>query len=235
MFLLFFVIFSVSGCGNNHIEVSNDYFGDFLEVYDTEDVVSNFKKYVQAIRGFNFEGKVRIKDKEYVVDGKIISRGTIDKSIVSINYGDNYLYINEGVVTIGYIHKGMEIVVKDTLDNFVEEVVETLESKGVNCNKDKIYDVIRNKTIQDLNFEELTKWIVIDEGYSFRYKDLLVELNDNYLPESLNFNYNDISFSVSLNYDNVVINEKNKFNFIVLSIKEIKEFLNIKNISDLFN
>lgn len=235
IFLLFFVVFAVSGCNGNYIEVTNEEIVDFSKVESVNDVIINFEKAVQSVRGFNFEGKVNVNSKEYVFSGTIIFRETLEKSVISINYGDNYLYMDKGFVTIRYNHKGNKVVVKDTIENFVEEIVNSLENKGIKCNKEKIYDIIKNKSIEDISFGDLTKWAVIDDNseYFFKYKELLVSLNEKYLPSELSVDYKDMAVKFVINYDDVMINKNKEFNLFTLSIKDVKRLLEIENISDL--
>lgn len=233
IFLLFVTVFVMAGCSNS-INSSNFVNIDYVEVKDKKDVIYNLTHSLKNISGVSFSGIITIKGEKHEFDGKVISRGTIESSVININYKNNSFYIKDGNVYINYNHAGANIVIKDTLNNFVEETIVSLENKGVKCNKESIYDIVKNKTIDDINLSKLINFVEISNGeYNFKYKNLNVSLNEYFLPENVSYENKDIIVSALLSYERVSISVPVGYNLFTLSIGDIKQLLKVENISDL--
>lgn len=232
-FLLFLAVFAMAGCSNS-IESRNDMNINYIDVNGSKDVIYNLKNSLSEIKSFSFKAWITKNDEKYEVEGNVISNGTIENSIININYKDGSLLIKDKNVYVSYKYKGYDIVVKDSLDNFIEEIIVSLEKNGVKCDRGEIYDVIRSKKIEDVSLNELDKFIVISEGsYKFIYDDLKISLNEQFVPEQLSFKKDDIEIKAMFSYDTVSINVPVKYDLFTLNLNDIKNLMKIENISDL--
>lgn len=226
-------MFAVVGC-SNVIEQSNNISLSYIEVDSIDDVIYNLRNSLKEVKAFKFNINVIVNDENYELEVKVINRGTIENSVISISYLDNFLIINENQVYIDYKYKGYDITIKDSLDNFVEETVASLEKKGIKCNKERVYSFIKEKTIDDIYLENLSKFVYLsDDKHVFKYENLDVILNDSYLPKDIKFNNDSVEIIGNISYDTVSITIPTKHNLLSFSIKDIKKILKIENISDL--
>lgn len=231
-FLLFVCVVMMSGC-NKNVAISNFSSVDLKEVKSIDDVMYNVRESINHVKGINFETKIKYKEKEYLLSGKIIIGETIEKSVISINYGKNSFYMKKGNVYISYFYNNTNVVIKDSINNFVSEIVTLLNNKGVKCDANKIMDIIKNKTIADISYDKLAKYITFDGSYSFTYKNFNLTLNDKFLPSLVAFNNGKVSVETKANYNEVKINIPLGYDLFVMNINSIKELLRIDNISDL--
>lgn len=233
IFLLFFMMFALVGC-NKEATVSNVINTSYIDVKDANDVIYNTKLASNGIKGINFDGVIEVKGKEYALTGKIILGETIYDSIINVNYKKNSLYVKNGKVYLSYYYNNTNVIVKDSLDNFMEEVFSLLDSKNIKYNKEQIVDIIKNKTLNDVDEYKLTKYI-INEGkeYSFKYKKYDISLNDKYLVKNLSYNNSKVKVSLNFNYDKVSIRIPLGYDILTINIKDLKELLKIDNVSDL--
>jgi len=233
IFLLFLTVFVMSGCSNADVSqnVSNIM---YKEVKNEEDIIYNLNEAVNSVNGFSFTGVVTVKDKTYEINGEVIIKETIEKSTIHLNYKNNNLYLKNGKVYLSYYYNNTNVIIKDTLDNFLEEIINSLENKGIKCNEDKIYKIIKNKTIKDINYESLIKYLKAENAkYNFNYKSANVTLNDSFLPSSAKYENAHIKANIRFNYNNIAIKVPFGYNLLTIDIDEIKDLLKVEFISDL--
>lgn len=232
IFLLFLTVFVMAGC-NKTVESSNVINLQYKQVSSKEDVIYNLEKAINNINGISFIGKITVGGKEYEITGKAILNSTIADSFININYGNNSLYIKDGNVYISYYYRNTNVIVKDSIDNFIEEIIGSLENKGIKCNKEKIYDVIKNKTLKDVDTKGLIKYLNMDNGYSFIYKKYNIKLGNEFLPEMFSYENSKFKVRVDFDYEDISIRMPIGYNILTVSISDIKELLGLNYISDL--
>jgi hypothetical protein len=142
--------------------------------------------------------------------------------------------MKDGVIYLSYYYNNTNVIVKDTLDNFLKEIIASLKNKGVKCNEEKIYDIVKNKSVEDINLDVLMKYLNIEEGsYFFENKGVKVSLNDRFLPNELIYVNNKIKSSIRFDYEDVSIRIPLGYNIFTINIENLKETLDINYVSDL--
>ena len=230
-FLLGLMVFGICGCNKTEV-VKNAYSLQYKEVKSKEDVIYNLNNVINETKAISFNGYLVYKGKKWNLDGNMILNETIYNSFVDIHIGNLNLYIQKGIVYISYLYKNRNFVVKDSLYNFVEEVVVILKEKGVDCNRDVIMNFINNFNIRSINAQKLLKYV---EGDLFRIRigALNVKLNEKCFLDTIAFNKNDVSLNISVNYDEVKIVVPDMHFMWALDIKDLKSFLKVTYLSDL--
>jgi len=232
-FLLFIAIFMVNGCSKGNV-ASNTMSINYKEIRNNKDVIYNLKTGINELNGFKFNMIVNVKNEEYSLSGKVILGETIEKSVINISYGKNNLYFKNGKVYISYYYNNTNVIIKDSLDNYIEEVAASLEKKGIKVNRDDIFDVIKSKSFNDVNFDVLSEYVYSNNGeYGVSYDGCVMLLNNKYLPSSIRYEKSDVEVNVDFNYDKVSIHIPWGYNLFTIDIKDIKELLRVDNISDL--
>lgn len=222
---------SISGCrvtSSNNIKV-------MYEDENKEDsVLLGIKHSINQVNNFSFIGYVSIDNIKYEVTGKAILKDNIADSIIFIQMNDIEIYLKDKHVYIGYMYNGTRIIIKDDLDIFLEELVLILNSKGVKCEAQGVKDVVYKKNINDLDFSKLDylgkqegKYIVGD--YYWKLK-----LNDQYLPINVNYDNDKKEMAFDIYYSKTSITIPVGYDIFPLSVGQVKHFLNIDNLADLF-
>lgn len=229
VFLLVICFFSFVGCSNKS-EVTSISSLNYLDNSSKENIEHNLKIASNVIKGFSFDGVLKVDGKEYKFKGEVIANGTIEDSVVHLNYDENNVYLKNGNIYIGYLHNNINIVVKDSVDNFLEETEIFFKNKEV------IKEFIKSKMIQDINFEKLSNLVDIEEsGYSIRYDGMITRLNEFYLPVSFEYSKNDILVNVNIKYENVSIKVPFAYELFNSSLEDIKDLLGIEDIKELID
>ena len=233
IFLLMLGVFAFSGCSVKEV-VTDTSSLNYLNSDTKENIAYNLNLAMRELKSTRFSGNLRVKEDEYYFTGEIIVRETIEDSLIHINYKNNDLYLKNENLYVKVSYKDMNIVVKDRLDVFVNEVVELLSKKGVESNKEKINEVIKEKRIEDIDYDRISKFIEEKEkGFEIEYKDCITKFNKSYLPTSFCLVKDDISLNIDFNYEKVSIIVPFEYDLLNFNIEEIKDFLEISTISEL--
>lgn len=214
--LLVTVICVVGGCSNSNSKNN-------IKVVYNDNNVEKLKNTVEQVRNFTFSGVVNGEDKNYNISGKVIVRDSISKSDIMLNIDDNEIYIINGKVYISYKYNNLNIIIKDSFASFIEEIYRILEYRNISFKRDIIDDILYDKTIKDIDFNELYKI------YNNEYEDKKLRLNKDYLPKEIEidnrlkftFGYGDVSINVPLGYD--------MFTF---TIDNLKNLLRVDNLGE---
>ena len=229
--VLMICLLAVGGCNVNRAVTEVSQLA-YKEVKTNEDLAYNLNLVSNQIRSTKFMATLIVEDKKYDFSGEIIAKNTIANSIIHINYKNNNLYLKNGIVYLSYYYKNTNVIVKDNLDNFVNEAIALLQSRGIKCNKNKIDDIIKNKSLSDIDFTKISNKLEnINEGYKLDYKGTSTIFSKDYLPVNFIVNKKNISLNMSLNYGTVSIKIPFGYNLLTLSIQDIKDLLEIDNIS----
>lgn len=231
-FLLFVGLFAFNGCSNATI-VSNNSNVVYRDVNSKEDLIYNMKESLENINGFNFNLTLTIKDKTYDFNGKVILKDTIENSIININYGDNSLYLKNKNVYLSYRYNNTNVIVKDSVEAFTNEVCSILHSKDKKCNSDKVLEIIKTKTLNDINYEKLADLLYVNTQ-EIVYKDLNASLSRDYRVTNIEYNNNHFKIEANLNYDKVSISVPIGYDLITMQIKDIKDLLKVEDLLKLF-
>lgn len=231
--LLLLSMFIMAGCSKS-VESSNNIEVDYHEVNNNSDIIYNLKESLKQVKSFSFSLDILVNGKKHVIDGKIINRGTIENSVIRLDYLDNTLILNDKNIYISYKYNNYDVSIKDSLDNFIEETISSLEKKGIKCERDKIYSIIRDNTLSDVYLEWLSEFVVLSgDEYALNYENLNISLNEFYLPKEINLNNDHIVVIGNINYDTVSITIPSKYEMFSLSLKNVKSMLKVESISDL--
>ncbi len=230
-FLLFVGLFAINGC-NNIKTISNNSLVEYKAVNSKEDLIYNINESLRNIKGVNFDGTLTIKDKTYNFDGKVIVGDTIGDSIINVNYEKNSLYVKNGKVYVSYRYNNTNVIIKDSIETFVNETCNILHSKNKKCNESVILDIIKEKTLNDIDYSKLIDKTFISEN-EIDYKGFKTSFGSDYRPTLLSYTNKDLKVEVKLNYDKVSINMPLGYDLITMKVKSIKELLRLDNIADL--
>lgn len=222
---------SLSGCtttSSNNIKVMYD--GPNKE----ENVLLGVKNSVNQVNNFKFNGNILVDNTNYEIEGKAILKDNIASSIIFIKMNNIEIYLKDKHVYIGYMYGNTNIILKDDLDIFLEELALILNSKGIKCEIDKVRDFVYNKGISDLDFSKFNylgkqegKYIVGDSLFK-------LELNSKYLPSKFNFNKDKIKMNFDIDYSKTSINIPVGYDIFPLSIGQVKNLLRVDSLADLF-
>lgn len=230
-FLLFVGLFAINGC-NNTVTVSNNSEVVYKEVSTKDDLIYNVRESLENIKGVNFNGVLTIKDKSYNFDGKVIVGETIEDSIININYEKNSLYMKNGKVYISYRYNNTNVIIKDSVEAFVSEACNILHSKNKKCNESIILEIIKEKTLDDINYSKLIDTVFVSNN-EIDYKGFKATLSNDYRLTKVSYINKDVSVDVNVNYDKVSINIPLGYDLITMKVKSIKELLRLNSIVDL--
>ena len=230
-FLLFVGLFAINGC-NNTVTVSNNSKLVYKEVSAKDDLIYNVRESLENIKGVNFNGVLTIKDKSYNFDGKVIVGETIEDSIININYEKNSLYMKNGKVYISYRYNNTNVIIKDSLETFVSEACNILHSKNKKCNESIILEIIKEKTLDDINYSKLIDTVFVSNN-EIDYKGFKATLSSDYRLTKISYINKDVSVDMNINYDKVSINIPLGYDLLTMKVKSIKELLRLDNIADL--
>ena len=233
IFLLVIGVFSFVGCSDKEVitDVSSL---SYLDSSSKENIAYNLELVSNEVKSIKFDGVLKIKENEYKFSGEAIVKGSIEDSLVHINYGKNNLYLKKGNIYLSYFYRNTNVIIKDDIDNFIKEVVVLLENKNINCDENKISKVIKEKELKDINYKTISEYITNEEnGLSINYKDSITKLNNYYLPTAFYFSKNDMSVSVNFNYERVSVKVPFGYDLLNSSLDDIKDLLRVNNISEL--
>ena len=232
IFLLMIGVLTCSGCNK---EVVTDVSAiSYLDNTSKENIAYNLGIAASNIKSAKFKGTLIVKDKEYNFSGEVIVGSSIENSLLHINYKDNNLYLKKGNVYLSYFYNNTNVIVKDSLDNYVYEIKNLLSSNNIKCNEEKIFNVLKNKNLDDINFISLSEKVVVrDNEYLISDENVEVTLNNKYLPINMKLVKKDIYLSINFEYSPVKINVPFGFDLITIDIDSIKDLLGIENIGEL--
>lgn len=230
-FLLFVGLFAINGC-NNTVTVSNNSEVVYKAVNSKDDLIYNVRESLENIKGVNFNGVLTIKDKSYNFDGKVIVGETIEDSIINVNNEKNSLYVKNGKVYVSYRYNNTNVIVKDTIETFVKEACDILHSKDKKCNESLILEIIKQKTLDDIDYGRLIDKVFVSNN-EIDYKGFKTTLSSDYRIMKISYANKDVSVDVNINYDKVSINIPLGYDLITMKVKSIKELLRLNNIADL--
>ena len=135
---------------------------------------------------------------------------------------------------MSYFYNNTNVIVKDSLDNYVYEIKNLLSSNNIKFNEEKIFNVLKNKNLDDINFISLSEKVVVrDNEYLISDENVEVTLNNKYLPINMKLVKKDIYLSINFEYSPVKINVPFGFDLITIDIDSIKDLLGIENIGEL--
>ena len=96
-----------------------------------------------------------------------------------------------------------------------------------------INDIIKSKGKNDIDLMSFGAYLLqLNKNGKVDFKDYNVLLNDNFLPEMLEYENNGVKVSVAMCYNDVSIKIPFSYNLLTMSIKDIKKLLRIDNIGD---
>lgn len=231
--VLFVSLFMVGGCKQDLTK--NVFNASYKEVNSNDDLIYNLKSSISELKAVSFSGVVTFDNKEYDFSGEIINSGTIENGTLHIKIKDIEIYLKNKKVYISYNYNNTNFIVKDSLDNFENEIVSFLESKGIKCNEDKINSILKDKTLMDINYENISKATISEENgnYVVEYKNLKSLLNSNYLPSEVVFENSTFRVDVDFSYDPISIKVPVGYDILTININGIKNILKLTNIIEI--
>ncbi len=233
IFLLIIGVFVFDGCSFNSVKTDVSSLM-YLQDNSKENISSNLKMVSEKIKSVSFNAIIDVEGKEYVLEGEVIVRDDLKESLLHLKYKDNHLYLKNDYLYLSYMHNDMNIIVKDSVEAFSKEIVSLLKFKGVNVKEDKIYNVLSNKWIEDINFDKISEFVEkSDFGYLVEYKGVEVSLDENYLPKALEYNTKNISLRISFKYNPVKISVPVGYDMVNVDVEFIKDLLKVDNIGQL--
>lgn len=233
IFLLILGVFVFSGCCVKEV-VTDTSSLTYLNSDTKENIAYNLNLAMRELKSTRFSGNLKVKEDEYYFTGEIIVGETIENSLIHINYKNNDLYLKKENLYVKVSYKDINVVVKDKLDIFVNEIVELLGKKGVESNKEKIIEIIKEKRVGDINYNEISEFIEKKKnGFEIEYKNYVAEFNESYLPTSFYLIEDDVSLNIDFNYEKVSIEVPFEYDLLNFKLEEIKDFLEIGTVSEL--
>lgn len=233
VFLLLIGVLVFGGCSNNSVKTDVSSLM-YLQDNNKENIASNLKMVSEKIKSASFEAVINFKGKEYIVEGEVIVRDDLNGSLLHLKYKDNNLYLKNGNIYLSYMYNNTNVIVKDSVSDFANEIVSILKDKKVNVKEDKVYNILNNKWIDDINYNKVSEFVKKDElGYCVEYKGLKVLLDEKYLPKTLEYNKKDISLKTYFKYNPVKISVPVGYDMINIDIESIKDLLKVDNIGQL--
>lgn len=233
IFLLVIGIFSIGGCSSKTVvtDVSSLV---YLDNSNNKNIAYNLSMVAKEIKSVNFSGDLIIKGKKYNFSGEAIIKETIENSLIHIKFNNNNFYLKNGNVYLSYFYNNTNVIIKDDIDSVVKETIALLKDKGVKCNESKIYDILKNKNIEAIDYEKLSEKLVkLENGFGIYYKNLKANLNDKYLLTSVSYSKKDFLINVNFGYSPVSIKVPLGYDLINMNVDSIKDLLKIDNISEL--
>lgn len=233
IFLLVIGVFAIGGCNDKEV-VTDVSLLTYLDSSNNENISYNLGLVANELKSASFTGSLKIKDKTYNFSGEVIINDSIKDSLLHINYKNNNLYLKNGNVYLSYYYNNTNVIVKDSLDAFSKEIISLLKTKGIQCNEEKINNILNNMSLIDINFDEVSKKIEkVESGFVIKYKDSSTYLNDKYLPITFDFIKNDVSLNINFVYNSVKIKMPIGYDLLTSDIEDIKQLLRVDNISEL--
>ena len=233
VFLLVIGIFAIGGCSGKDV-VTDVSSLNYLDSSSSENIAYNLALAADNLKSASFTGRLKVKGKTYNFSGEVIIKDSIENSIIHINYKNNNIYLKNKNIYLSYYYNNTNVIIKDSVDNFTDEVISLLKNYNVKCNESVIYDIIKNKGFEDINFDYLSKKIVeVDNGFVIDYKGSKTYLNNKYLPIVFSYSKKDISLSLNVSYNPVKISVPIGYDLINMQIEDVKDLLKVKNVSEL--
>ena len=232
-FVLIVSAFSVGGCGKEKVQtdISNV---EYLEGTSKESIAHNLRLVANAIKSVEFIGKLNIDGKDYIFNGKLIIKDTIENSLLYIEFDNNHLYLKNGKIYLSYFYNNTNVIVKDNIENYIREIDSILLTKGISFNEENVINFIKNKTIKDIDFNVISKYVSkVNDGYEINHNNLKMKFDNDYLLEQLSFDKNNVSFALNFKYSNVKINIPLGYDIFNINIESIKKLLKVDNLSEL--
>lgn len=222
----------VGGCGktseNNDIKIV------YKNSNKKEQILLGANNSTRQVNNFSFSGNIVSDDKNYTIEGKVIFKDSIAKSTIKINVDDIEIYLRDKKVYIGYMYNNTNIIVRDDLDVFLEELVLILNNKGAKCNLDQVKDIVYNKSISDIDFSKLEYFGKREGEYSVGDDNYKIELNTQYLPTKVEYIRKNTFVDIKFNYGEIGINIPLGYDIFPLSIGQVKSLLRISSLVELF-
>ena len=123
---------------------------------------------------------------------------------------------------------------KDNIENYIREIDSILLTKGISFNEENVINFIKNKTIKDIDFNVISKYVSkVNDGYEINHNNLKMKFDNDYLLEQLSFDKNNVSFALNFKYSNVKINIPLGYDIFNINIESIKKLLKVDNLSEL--
>jgi len=233
VFLLVMGVCVFGGCSSKNVVTDISSLG-YLDSSSKENIAYNLEMVAKKIKSFNFNGSITNKGKRHDFNGKVIVGATIEDSLIHITYKENNLYFKNGNVYLSYFYNNTNVVIKDSVDNYVKEIATLLEEKVNKYNEDKILNIIKNKKIDDIDFLDISEYVSKQEDhFNIEYKGFNMEVNDKYLPTKASYSKNKLIVSVNFNYEPVSIGVPVGYDLINMSIRGIKDLLDVEDVRDI--
>lgn len=234
VFLLVVCCMTLGGCRNKAV-VSDVSSIRYLDASTQSNIAHNLSNVAKQIKSAGFEGSVLVKDKEYYFSGEIIFGNHYEDSLLHIKYEKNEVYVKNKNVYVSSSYKGINFVIKDTVDNFSKEICDLLNNKGIKCKNDVVFDVLKNKNLNDLDFDDISKHLNKEEnGFVVDYNEFKVELSELYLPETVTYVKGNLNVNMSMKYVPIKIEVPLGYNILNVSLDEVIDLLGVEDFSALF-
>lgn len=231
LFIAVFILFA-GGChtknSSNNINV----------IYEEENVIFGVKNSVEQVKNFSFSGNLIIDNKRHDISGKVILGDSISVSAFELVFDDTVIYVVDEKVYISYVYNNSDIIIRDSLDVFVHEVCMVLSDKNINCKLDEINELINSGFYNSIDFTKLENINIEKENnnhYLISNDNLVISLDDRYLPNRLDIEKENISLEMEFNYDDLTIKVPFKYDIFPFNIGQIKRLLDVDNLSDLID
>lgn len=231
-FLLVVGLVVIGGCSNEAVtDISNI---TYLDGTSVENIAINLKNTAKEIKATSFNGTLKINNELYEFNGEIIIDDTIENSIIHIKYKNNNLYIKEGNVYISYYYNNTNVIVKDELGAFIDEAIIALNSKGITINKEDIEKIIKDKTIEDIDYNFISEKIEkVDSNFLIKYKGNKMVFDNNYLVKELFLVKDNVELSLEFEYGKVKIDMPMGYDLFTLELQDIKALMRVDSMSEL--
>lgn len=231
-FLLVLGMVMIGGCSK--VAVTDLSGITYLEETSVENIAVNLANTVKRIKGTSFKGTLKIDDKLYEFNGEIIVNSTIEESLIHIKYKDNNLYIKDGNVYISYYYNNTNVIVKDELEVFIDEGIIALKSKGIAVDKEDIEKIIKDKTIEDINYNFISgKMEKVDSNFVLKYEENKMIIDNNYLVKELFLVKDNVELSLEFEYGKVDIDMPLGYDLFTINLEEIKELMRVNSMVEL--
>ena len=233
IFILLVSLVSLGGCSTDksHTNISSL---EYLEGTTKENIEYNLRLVSKKIKNISFNGVLTIENKPYEFEGNITIKNTIEDSLLHVKFRNNNLYLSNGKIYLSYFYKDTNVIVKDDIEKYVEEINEILLSKGKSFNENTIINFIKTKTVNDIDFKKISeKMNKTEDGFEINSNNIKIEFNNKYLVENLSVDKSNVSLDISFEYEDAKIKVPLRYDLINVSIETIKKLLRVDNIGEL--
>lgn len=218
------------------------------QVTDINSLLDNVEKTMNSVDGAKLDYTLTNTKKTFKTSVYLISNGNRENWDVSasVTFDDTYMnvYLKDGKIYIVYPHNGANIVLKDKLENVVDETRVTLDSLNASYDSENLDEFLLGDKLAGFEFDKIKEnatYLKNSDG-SYRVEFSLDGLNwemditKDYLFKEIRCNAENFESVLTFEYPNeVTIDYPMGLDFITLNIEETKEVLKVDSFAEVFD